>query len=511
MTRDAPTRAIGTPASTYWEPLSDGGAAPAVVQIGPSGPRTITYDELIAMRDAVAHVQAETIGAGSRVGILADASIEWLVAYYAALWAGGVIVPLSPKLPAAGLRHAVADAELHAIFIDEGTRQAVEDLGIQGLRLLDVDAATTASIGGEVLSAATRPADDEALVLYTSGSTGRPKGVSLGMRTPQWIATRLGPALSGRGARVLVAAPLHHMNGLMTSMASLYSGATVVLLPRFEPRSFLRAIPENDVTDLSGVPPMFAMLREHVALLENSDVSHVTRVTLGSSPISEELLRQVESWFPEAHVAVTYGTTECGPGVFAPHPSGSATPLGSVGAASDEPEIRLVDSSGAIASGKGVLEVRGPALMRGYRNAPAAEASFTPDGFYHTGDLFEQDDQGFYFFRGREDDMFVSGGENIHPAMVEKVLESHPAVVQAHVVGVPDEIKGMKPAAFVLMQDGFDLDTQALQSFTLDHLEPFAHPRWIWRLESLPLTAANKVDRHELGRRAAALVAQGDS
>jgi long-chain acyl-CoA synthetase len=150
-----------------------------------------------------------------------------------------------------------------------------------------------------------------------------------------------------------------------------------------------------------------------------------------------------------------------------------------------------------------VLEMRSPALMNGYHNRRDIEPPLTPDGFYITGDVFRRDENGFHFFVGRSDDMFVSGGENIYPGDVEKMLERHPDIVQACVVPVEDNIKGTKPVAFVVPRTPAALTEADVKSYALTHAPAYQHPRSVWFVDSLPLASTNKLDRNALKRLAA--------
>ena len=165
----------------------------------------------------------------------------------------------------------------------------------------------------------------------------------------------------------------------------------------------------------------------------------------------------------------------------------------SVGYPHPDVQLRLVNE---------VLELKSPGLMLGYHKAltrvPALKSPFTEDGFYVTGDMFRVDENGFYSFIGRSDDMFVSGGENIYPSEVERLLESHPLVQQAAVVPVEDEIKGYKPAAFVVIKPGNLLSSDSLKQYCLKHAPAYQHPRWIWFLNELPLASTNKIDKARL-------------
>jgi acyl-CoA synthetase (AMP-forming)/AMP-acid ligase II len=185
--------------------------------------------------------------------------------------------------------------------------------------------------------------------------------------------------------------------------------------------------------------------------------------------------------------------------VFGPHPNGIPQPEMSVGYPHREVELRLVDGSDRNAR-QGVLEMKCPALMNGYHNRPDVRPPFTPDGYYVTGDVFRRDQDGFHYFVGRTDDMFVSGGENIYPADVERMLERHPGVAQAAVVPIDDDIKGQKPVAFVIAKAGHAPSEDEIKQFALAHAPAYQHPRYVWFLDQLPLASTNKVDRDALHR-----------
>ncbi len=229
---------------------------------------------------------------------------------------------------------------------------------------------------------------------------------------------------------------------------------------------------------------------------------------MGSAPVSAGLMQAIRRALPRAAVANAYGTTEAGPVVFGPHPRGLPQPETSVGYPHPAVALRLVDGGNRDAD-QGVLEMRCPALMNGYHNRPDANPPFTADGFYVTGDVFRRDRDGFHYFVGRTDDMFVSGGENIYPADVERMLERHPAVAQAAVVPVDDQIKGQKPVAFVVPKPDQRPNGEEIKQFALANAPAYAHPRFVWLLDELPLASTNKVDRVALRKLAAERVAGG--
>jgi long-chain acyl-CoA synthetase len=242
------------------------------------------------------------------------------------------------------------------------------------------------------------------------------------------------------------------------------------------------------------------MLRE-TTLLKATDLSSVAFVRMGSAPVSSSLMAALHDALPRAAVTNAYGTTEAGPVVFGPHPDGLPLPELSIGYPHPAVSLRLVDAE-KHAADQGVLEMKCPAVMLGYHNRPDVPSPITADGFYVTGDVFRRDQNGFHYFIGRTDDMFVSGGENIYPTDVERMLERHPDIAEAAIVPVDDEIKGQKPVAFVVPAPGRSLDEAEVKRFALANAPAYQHPRFVWVVDRLPLASTNKIDRTVLRRMA---------
>jgi acyl-CoA synthetase (AMP-forming)/AMP-acid ligase II len=296
------------------------------------------------------------------------------------------------------------------------------------------------------------------------------------------------------------------MNALALANLVCLAHATIVLLPQFTAPAYIAAIERYRCTFLTAVPPMIAMMLRESALVAGTDLSSVQSVRMGSAPVSEALMAALARALPNAQVTNAYGTTEAGPVVFGPHPDGLPTPVLSVGCRHPEVALRLVDAEGHPGAA-GELEMKSPAMMNGYHNRPDLPSPITADGFYRTGDVFSRDGAGFHYFLGRTDDMFVCGGENIHPGDVERMLERHKAVAQACVVPIDDDIKGQKPVAFVVPRAGATVCEHDIQAFALNNGPAYQHPRFVWFLERLPLSGAMKIDRTALRREAAARIA----
>jgi acyl-CoA synthetase (AMP-forming)/AMP-acid ligase II len=483
----------------------------AIVDLGgEQSPRELTYRALDEMANGVARaLAARGLKRGERIAILSANRSEFLAAYYGIMRAGLVAVPVNFKFPRRTIHFIIADAGAKFVFCDSARRAdcppgvPVACFGGDGTeafdRLLDRGPFTPVV-----------PENDEpAMFLYTSGSTGVPKGVVLSHRSHLWVVqVRLGGQDLARH-RYLIAAPLYHMNALALAKLACAAHATIVLLPQFTARDYIAAIGRWRCTWLTAVPPMIAMMLRESELMARTDLTSVEFVRMGSAPVSRSLLHAIERALPRAAVTNAYGTTEAGPVVFGPHPQGLKQPEISVGYPHREVEVRLVDERGH-PSGRGVqgvLEMRCPAVMLGYHNRPDVPSPITPDGFYVTGDVFRRDADGFYYFVGRTDDMFVSGGENIYPADVERMLERHPAVSHAAVVPVDDEIKGQKPVAFVILRQGAAASEDEIKRFALANAPAYQHPRSVWFVDELPLASTNKVDRGALRATAAARIA----
>ncbi len=471
----------------------------AIIDLGgEQSPREFTYRALDAMANGVARALLKRgLKRGERVAILSVNRAEYLAAYYGIMRAGLVAVPVNFKFPRKTIDFIVHDAGAKLIFCDSGRRAScppdlsVVCFGAQGAESFE------AFLDPGPFEAIVPAQDEPAMFLYTSGSTGVPKGVVLSHRSHIWVVeTRLeGQDLSRH--RYLIAAPLYHMNALALAKLACAAHATIVLLPQFNARDYIAAIGRWRCTWLTAVPPMIAMMLRESDLLARTDLSSVEFVRMGSAPVSLSLLHALKRALPRAAVTNAYGTTEGGPVVFGPHPKGLPQPELSVGYPHPKVAVRLVDGENRNAE-QGVLEMKSPATMLGYHNRPDVPKPITPDGFYITGDVFRRDQDGFHYFVGRSDDMFVSGGENIYPADVERMLERHPAVSHAAVVPVDDEIKGTKPVAFVILKPGHSATEDDIKRFALENAPAYAHPRSVWFVDELPLASTNKVDRAAL-------------
>ncbi len=475
-----------------------------------SGPaeRQFTYRQINQRLDQFAALTRRLgLVAGDRLAISVSNRAEYIEVMFGAMRAGIVPVPLNTKLGADTLDYILRDAGCIAAVIEDAANPHVRGLS-DGLGL-PVRIVIGGGAGGDWLdyevALASAPAQFTPIVLepdhlcflpYTSGSTGRPKGVALTHAGQCWwlrCCFRYWP--SSANTRALAAVPLYHKNAMAGAIKPAFAiGGSVVLLPTFEPRRFLHTLSAYKCTKAGAVPAVYTLLLQERDLIESLDFSSLQVMTVGSAPTPKELQDAIETAF-KVPVIETYGLTEGGPVMVGAPLDGRRIPHGSCGVAWPEGEIRLVDKDGQDHPSDGEMWVRNPGVTPGYYNLPRVNAERLAGGWLRTGDLFHKDADGFYYFRGRTDDMFNCGGENIYPIEVEDLLLRHDGVAEVSVVPVPHTVKGDVPVAMVVRARGVDLTEADLKAFCLANGPAYAHPRRIHFVDAIPLNGPGKIDR----------------
>lgn len=472
---------------------------PALVDLAQEPPVTYSYRDLALWSGGVVRMLAEAgLVPGDRVGIWALNRAEYVVAYFGIMRAGMVAVPFGVRLPQETVDFIVEDSSLRLVLTDRERVFRVPP---------HVPAVDFDDSGPDGFAARTTPGDeptvevdpnDEAEVLYTSGSTGRPKGVALSHAGQLWALRALGFENEGDPHRQIIAQPLFHMNGIVTISLAFLSGDVVHLQPRYIASDYVAAIDRYLIERISAVPTMWVRaLRERES--GRASLASVRELSLGSAPTSRELIAKTNQLCPDVVVSLSYGTTEAGPAVFGPHPDGIPKPPLALGFPLPDIDVELVRGSGP---DDGVLLMRTAAIMDGYLNLPARTEQVVDDGWYDSGDVMRRDADGFYYFVGRADDMFVCGGENIYPVEVQSVIEDHPLVRHAVVVPLADDDLGAAPVAFVVRQENARVSAAELTRFVRDRAAPHLRPRRISFVDELPMAGTNKWDRAALIARA---------
>lgn len=465
----------------------------------PGRPLEVSFRDLDALSNAVARgLRRAGLAPGDRVAILSANRHEFIATLLGAMRAGVVPVPINIKLAAETVDYIIADAGARLVFTEPGSRR----LCPPALRRVEFGGAGHAAFEtfldpGDFTAFEPAP-DSIAIQPYTSGSTGRPKGVLLTHYGQNWSRRIL--AHTRRTTEkdvVLVAAPLYHKNALNAIKQGLTAGAMLPLLPQFNVERYIEAIGRYGCTVISGVPTMMSMVLGRKDLLAVTETSSVRTIMMGSAPSSPQLLTQLSATFPNAEPLVVYGVTEGGPVPLGPHPDGKARPAGSIGVPYPGTHAKLV---GGPSENEGELALRNPGVLLAYHNLPQETAKRIRERWYYTGDVCRRDDEGFYYFVGRTDDMFVCGGENIFPIEVETLLEKHPAVHQTFVMPFEHEMKGEVPYAFVVLRVGAHASEDELKRFALANGPAYQHPRRVFLLDQLPLAGTNKIDQLALRR-----------
>ena len=487
--------------SSLAELLADSGsAAPAIVSTSP--PVVVSYKALAEQIERLSgQLRSTGLKPGDCVAIVLPNGLEFLVVFLALTYSRLVAAPLNPADKSDKIRFFFEHAQARAVVAEGANltvREAAAGLGLpiwqprvdsRGIvELPELSQGSRASID------APNP-DDIALFAYTSGTTGRPKCVPLTHANVLWSARNIATHYDLTSADCsLVVLPLFHGHGLIgATLSTLASGGSVIVPPRFSASEFWKLFREHHATWYSAVPTI------HQVLLERADSDGAPDngprfIRSCSAPLAPTILTKLESRFG-APVIEAYGMTEAAHQVATnPLPPLVHKP-GTVGLSD---EISIIDQNGRQlgANTPGEVVVRGPNLMRGYRNNPEANAAAFIDGWFRTGDIGAIDNDGYLALTGRIKDLINRGGEKISPVEVEAVLLEHPSVAEASVFGVPDQKYGEEVSAAVVLRGS--ATAQELQAYCRTRLADFEVPKVIHLVYAIPKNAMGKVIRREL-------------
>jgi acyl-CoA synthetase (AMP-forming)/AMP-acid ligase II len=441
---------------------------------------------------------AADVGTGDRVALLLHNRIEFVEALLACHRLGAIAVPINFRLAAAEIDYILDDSGATTLIADA---PAPESARLRALLEIDSgyeDAIASAQAHPPVVVTEDAPA----IMCYTSGTTGRPKGAilthgNLVASTLSWIH-EMG---AGEDDVWLSGQPLFHIGGINGLLPFLVLGATVIVTPstRFDPDAALALIAANSVTMCIFVPTQWDLICATDAV-RKIDRGRLRVAMWGASPALRRTLETMGETFPEAEIVSAYGQTEMSGATTLLKGADSTRKMGSVGKPMFGVELRLVDDDLAdVASGEvGEIVYRGPGVMAGYHRQPEASADAFAGDWFHSGDLARRDEEGYLWLVDRKKDMIVSGGENVYPAEVERVLLEHPSVADAAVIGVPHARWVETPLAIVVGHPGASVDETELIAYCRGHLAGYKKPSAVVVVEELPRNAAGKVLKREL-------------
>jgi fatty-acyl-CoA synthase len=468
---------------------------------------SLTYRELYAEATGFAARLLAMVATGDPVAVFAGSSRDWLVLEYAAALAGTPLVPVNPAFTDHEVQHILEASAAAALFVDAEFRGSsllarARDLAMR----TPVDSVHLLSDWSDLPSSSTQlPELDSAhpfLIQFTSGTTGGPKGALLSHRAAfncaRLSVLRLGARQDDNWLNVL---PMHHVGGSVSvALAILAVGATITIVPAFEPGLVLRLLERTRATIMGGVPTMQLALLEHPDFA-TTDLSSLRIVQSGGTTVAPSLIRRAEQAFGAA-VVVAYGQSESPNAIQTDAADDDVTKAQTIGTPLPQREVRIVDSGGrTVGLGeRGELWMRSPMVMDRYVGVDDATAAATLDasGWLHTGDLCSMDGRGVLTIHGRVRDVIIRGGENIYPAEVEDVLLQHPAIADVAVVGVTDDRWGEVPVACYRPASGSAVDSSDLERHARASLASFKVPRRWVPFDSFPLTASGKVKKFAL-------------
>jgi long-chain acyl-CoA synthetase len=441
---------------------------------------------------------------GDRVGIMLPNVPAFPIAFYGALAAGAVTVPMNPLLKSREVGYYLSDSGAKVLLAwHTAAAEAAKGAADAGAQVIPVETADMAdSLDGlaPAEGSSGRQGEDDAVILYTSGTTGTPKGAELThaglVRNAELTARTL---LKNSPDDVTMGClPLFHVFGLTCGLnATVAAAGTLTLLPRFDAAKALEIIKRDAVTIFEGVPTMYAAML-HLPEADPAQAATLRVCVSGGASLPVEILRGFEEKFG-CVILEGYGLSETSPVASFNHPDKVRKP-GSIGTPIEGVEMRLVDDAGQdVANGEiGEIAIRGHNVMKGYWGKPEATAEAITGGWFHTGDMARVDEDGYYYIVDRKKDLIIRGGYNVYPREIEEVLHEHPAVAEVAVIGMPHAELGEEVGAAVALKPGATATPEELRTFARDKVAAYKYPRRVWLVDSLPKGPTGKILRREV-------------
>lgn len=458
------------------------------------------------------------VGPDTSVAILALNSDRYFEFMFAVPWAGGVFQPVNTRLAGPEVEYWLNDSEAKVVLVDTAFADLVKSIRpnlTQAEHFIFVDDGPVPDycssydelVAAEPIPDAGRSGDDIAGLFYTGGTTGRSKGVMLTHNNLVVNAMQAVPLMNGLpGDRILHVAPMFHIADACVCMTSVVVSGSNYFQPGFDPVNTMKGIAEHKIERMIMVPTMINMFVNHPEITDY-DLTSLRAVLYGASPMPEAVIRKAIEELPNARFYQAYGQTEAAPVITVlgaerhTFEGALAGKMKAAGQAVPGIDLAILDDDGNPVENGVVGEVcmKGPNVMKGYRNMPEQTAKTIVDGWLHTGDGGYVDDDGFLFIVDRVKDMIISGGENVYSAEVENTLYQHPAVNQCAVIGVPHEKWGEQVHGIILLHEGQNASEDELINHCKKLIAGFKCPRSVsFQTEPLPLSGAGKILKTEL-------------
>ena len=465
---------------------------------------TLSYGALdAAVARAAGLLRSRGVGAGDRVAMQLPNVAYFPIVYGAVLRLGAVVVPVNPLLKRDELAYHLTDSGATVLVgwhgFGEEARAGTDASGTECILVTPGEFDELLADADPVDEVVDRADDDPAVIIYTSGTTGTPKGATLTHANVR-AGARVGCELVNAGPEsvALAALPLFHVFGMNSIMnTALVARGLMTLVPRFDPAKVLEVMERDRVTTFGGVPTMYAALLHHPDRARY-DVSSLELCVSGGSAMPVEVLHRFDEAFG-AKVLEGYGLSET-TGMASFNPRDRERKPGSIGVPVDGTEMKLVDDDDEdVAIGeRGEIVMRGPFVMQWYWNRDDATAEVMQGGWFHTGDIATVDDDGYFFIVDRKKDLIIRGGYNVYPREIEEVLYTHPAVLEAAVVGVPHDTLGDEVGAAVVLKPDAHTTPDELRDYTRSKLAAYKYPRVVWFTDELPKGPTGKILKREI-------------
>lgn len=432
---------------------------------------------------------------GDRVSVISPNQSIVVILFLACIKVGAILVPHNLMLPDSELSKTIVKVKPKTILISENLYEKYKNLKVKKEIKIDILERLQEQEEKRNCAFDNQSIENPSLILFTGGTTGEPKGAILTNRSITFNAfnTILTWKLS-EGDRTLLVYPLFHTGGWnVLTIPLLLSGGSVTMVDKFDASRALRIIEGMKITIFSGVPAMLTMMSES-RYFERASLSSIRFIKSGGGTTSQQIVDRFKK--KGINFYQGYGLTEAGPNIFYSDEEDLHHPF-TVGRQSLLVDLKLIDQRGK-ESNRGELVVGGPIIFSGYYGQKNKTEQVLTNGFVRTGDILYRDDKGFYYFVGRTKFMYKSGGENVYPNEIEKVLEIHPKIIESAVIGVPDEKWGEVGAAYLRVKE--TLEAENLKKWLSSKLAGYAIPKHFKLVNSIPKTPAGKKDYTKIRR-----------
>ncbi|MBA2240996.1 MAG: long-chain fatty acid--CoA ligase [Solirubrobacterales bacterium] len=465
----------------------------------------LSYAELGgASAHIVGMLREQGVEPGDRVGIMLPNVPYFPVIYYGTLRAGAVVVPMNPLLKAREVKFYLEDSGAKVLFawhgFEEEAAKGAEEAGAQCILVTPGEFERQAGAAEALDEWNERDESDTAVILYTSGTTGTPKGAELTHANLGRNAVAGSRELIGLGEDdvLLGALPLFHSFGQTCSMnGAVAAGACLSLIPRFEPDKALEILERDAITVFGGVPTMYsAMLAS--SKKDDVDTSALRLCISGGSAMPGEVMRRFEEQFA-CKILEGYGLSETSPVASFNHPDRERK-VGSIGTPIEGVEMKVVDDEdNEVDQGEvGEIVIRGHNVMKGYWQRDDATEEAMRGGWFHSGDMAQVDEEGYFFIVDRKKDLIIRGGYNVYPREIEEVIYEHPAVEEAAVIGVPHDELGEEVAAAIVLREGESATEEELREHVKENVAAYKYPRQVHLMDELPKGPTGKILKREI-------------